>query len=497
MGSSAPSESEALLAAERARAEHSLRESEQRFRSLVETSNDWIWEVDRELVYSYASPRVRELLGYEPEEIVGKRPFDFMPPEEARRVGELVGPMVDRREPLIAVENTNRHRDGRLVVLETSAVPWFDREGQFRGYRGIDRDMTARKQVAQERAMLAAIVELTSDFVAYAAPSGQVLYYNQAARRLLGIGDHEDISAVRIEDTHPAWANAVVLNVGIPTAIREGTWRGESALLSRSGREIPISQVIVAHRAQDGTVQVVSTIARDISERKRTERFREDFIHTVSHDLRTPLAAASAHASVLERLLVNGELEERARRNIQGIHRGIKRMDAMVQELLESVRLEAGQVALNRQRLDLPRFLSELVARVGPALPTQRIFTEVPTDLPPVHADPDRLERILLNLLTNAFKYSPAETRVQLGVRLDGREETIWVADQGPGIAPEECPRLFERFYRTRAGREEGREGLGLGLYIARMFVEAHGGRIWVDSQRGRGSTFSFTMPLA
>ncbi|GAG01199.1 unnamed protein product, partial [marine sediment metagenome] len=127
---------------ERKRAEEALRQSEDRFRSLVESTSDWIWEVDENGVYTYVSPRVRDILGYEPEEVIGKTPFDLMPPEEAARVGDAFGELAASREPLVALENTNLHKDGHLVVLETSGVPVFDADGTFRGYRGVDRDIT-------------------------------------------------------------------------------------------------------------------------------------------------------------------------------------------------------------------------------------------------------------------------------------------------------------------------------------------------------------------
>ena len=120
--------------------------SEARFRALVETTSDWVWEVDRDTVYTYASPKVKELLGYEPEEVIGKTPFDLMPTDEARRISKLFQPIAKAREPFAGLVNTNRHKDGRLVVLETSGVPIFDAQGNFTGYRGIDRDITERKQ---------------------------------------------------------------------------------------------------------------------------------------------------------------------------------------------------------------------------------------------------------------------------------------------------------------------------------------------------------------
>jgi len=131
---------------ERRQIQESLRQSEEKFRALVESTNDWIWETDRQGRYTYVSPRVEVLLGYQPDEILGKSPFDLMPPEEARRVGETFRQLIEKRAPLVALENTNLHKDDHLITLETSGLPFFDENGELAGYRGIDRDITERKQ---------------------------------------------------------------------------------------------------------------------------------------------------------------------------------------------------------------------------------------------------------------------------------------------------------------------------------------------------------------
>ncbi|MBT8407834.1 MAG: PAS domain S-box protein, partial [Deltaproteobacteria bacterium] len=132
------------------RAEKTLRQSEEGFRSLVETTTDWFWEVDENAVYTYSSPKIHDILGYEPEEVLGNTPFSLMPPEEADRIANIFAPYAKSRKPFKLLENTNVHKDGHLVVLETSGIPIFDFNGVFRGYRGIDRDITERKRAEEE-----------------------------------------------------------------------------------------------------------------------------------------------------------------------------------------------------------------------------------------------------------------------------------------------------------------------------------------------------------
>ena len=135
-------------------AEGALHQSEQRFRSLVETTSDWVWEIDGESRYRYASPKVKDLLGYEPEEVVGRTPFHFMPPGEAERVSALVRIIAGSHMPFSRLENVNLHKEGYEVVLETSGVPIFDGKGEYAGYRGIDRDITARTRSERDKEYL-------------------------------------------------------------------------------------------------------------------------------------------------------------------------------------------------------------------------------------------------------------------------------------------------------------------------------------------------------
>lgn len=146
---------------ERSRSENTLRHSEARFRDLVESTSDWVWEVNAQGVYTYASPQIKDLLGYSQEEILGKTPFDLMPPEEAKRVGDIFADITSRLQPIVALENTNIHKNGKRVVLETSGVPFFDDNNNYCGYRGIDRDISKRKQFERKLQNLAHYDQLT------------------------------------------------------------------------------------------------------------------------------------------------------------------------------------------------------------------------------------------------------------------------------------------------------------------------------------------------
>lgn len=181
--------------------ERALRESEQRFRSLVETTSDWVWEVDEHGFYTYASPKVKELLGYDPGEVIGKKPFDFIPLEEAERMAKLFRDIVKSREPFTRLKNTNVHKDGHLVVLETSGVPIFEKDGNFTGYRGIDRDITERERAEEDRKNLEARIQRMEKMEALGTLAGRVAH--DLNNILSGIVGYPDLILMQMPDDSP------------------------------------------------------------------------------------------------------------------------------------------------------------------------------------------------------------------------------------------------------------------------------------------------------
>jgi signal transduction histidine kinase len=215
---------------------------------------------------------------------------------------------------------------------------------------------------------------------------------------------------------------------------------------------------------------------------------REDLLRAVSHDLRNPLQVVLLQG---QRLL-RGPEGDPTRRPAQAILAATRRMDRMLRDLADAARSESGKLEVTPAVVELRPFVDGFLEVADGVLERPRVENAIPASAPRVLADPDRLDRILVNLVGNALKYS--HERVVVSADDAGDEVRISVADHGPGIAPEDLPRIFDRYYRGQ--RHEG-EGLGLGLFIVRKLVEAHGGRIWADSQPGQGSTFTFTLPAA
>ncbi len=231
----------------------------------------------------------------------------------------------------------------------------------------------------------------------------------------------------------------------------------------------------------------------DVTDLRLIEQAREDYLRIISHELRQPLSVIMTQAQLAERL---ADWPERVRKGARAIATTAWRMNTMIQDLVYSARLESGGLVTRRQPVDLPAVVRDLLARVKEAMDTARVCIQTAETPPPVLADLDHIERIMVNLLSNALKYSTHGSRVTVAFRRDDGEVITSVADSGQGIAPEDLHRLFERYYRVPAVRDQ-EEGLGLGLYITKKLVEAHGGEIWVESEPGNGSTFFFSLPIA
>jgi signal transduction histidine kinase len=219
---------------------------------------------------------------------------------------------------------------------------------------------------------------------------------------------------------------------------------------------------------------------------------REDLLRALAHDVRSPLGVITMNAAMLAR---DSAGSDAVRRRARAIEKGAASVLGMLNDLVDTARLESGHFPLDRRPVDLARFAVELKAHLDGTLPLDRLEVAIPDGLPAAHVDPQRFERILVNLLSNAVKYSPPPSPIVLGAAVRERDLVVSVADSGPGISQQDLPRIFQKYFRAKGAQK--RDGLGIGLYSTRLLVQAHGGRIWVESTPGKGTTFYVALPLA
>jgi signal transduction histidine kinase len=234
---------------------------------------------------------------------------------------------------------------------------------------------------------------------------------------------------------------------------------------------------------------------REMESLREVARLKDEFLGQVSHELRTPLTIIHGYSE----LMVDGLLDEPGaiRQSADEIHTSSTLMLRLVDDLLDTSRLDAGRIQLMTETVDLAGWLARVASAFGQANPTHRVVAQLPSQLPAVHADLDRLGQVMNNLLSNAVRYSAAGSEIRVGAAVAGEQVELQVVDHGSGIAAHDCERIFEKFYRGKHGATLAVRGTGLGLAVARQLVEAHGGSIGVRSAVGHGSTFWVRLPIA
>jgi len=295
---------------ENKRAEENLRKSEKKYRDLTESTSDWVWELDENGIYTYASSRVKDLLGYEPREIIGKSPFDLMHQEEARRVAEEFSAIAKAKRPFAGLENTNLHKDGRLVVLETSGVPIFDAEGNFKGYRGIDRDITERRRaeetLKESEKRYKRLIEANTDYIfTVEVKNDQPVKttHGPACVKITGYTseEYEKNPKLWIQMVQEGDRDAVIRQA---EAVFSGKAKPlEHRIITKEGRIKWVSNIPVPRYDGKGRLISYDGLISDITERRKAEEFIKDILQSVGEGflvINTEYKIMSANRSYLE-----------------------------------------------------------------------------------------------------------------------------------------------------------------------------------------------------
>ncbi|HEY8475996.1 MAG TPA: HAMP domain-containing sensor histidine kinase, partial [Chloroflexota bacterium] len=250
-------------------------------------------------------------------------------------------------------------------------------------------------------------------------------------------------------------------------------------------------------RGPDGTVASALVVCQDIAPVKALLRSREDWVGVLARDLQEPLAAVSGLVGLLRRLLEERGLPEEAAKMLRLIATATGHLNRLVADLVDACHVDMGTLGLNKQTIDLLALLRQTVESAHEAAQGRRVRLEIVETLPPIEADADRVRQVVDTLLLAAVQHGYPDTEIRIEANRQGDEALISVTTEGPGIPPDAFAQLFTRFYRSPSARKERVPHVGLGLYISRGIVEAHGGRIWAESTPQERTTFRFTLPIA
>jgi len=370
----------------------------------------------------------------------------------------------------------------------------------FAGGMALWRSLRDRERTGRDLARLADVVATCDDAIISETLDGRILTWNKGAQQIYGFGTEETIGrqlSVIVPVTHQKEVREMLARVGGGERLRHF----QTKRLTKDGRLIDVSLTVSPLYDAAGCIYGVSTISHDITEQKKMEEevrraieIRSRFIAIASHELRSPLTAIREGIALIAEGL-RGPVSPGQIELLAVALRNIDRLSRLSKDILDFEKIESGQLRLIPAWHDLCEILDDVVKTVRPLADEKGLALTVDVDegLPRVVCDKDKVIQVLLNLVNNAVKFTKAGS-VKIEVRKDFKALQVSVRDTGPGIAEEDKPLLFQSFQQFGAPSEQ--EGSGLGLFIARQIVQAHGGRIWAESEGGRGSAFRFTLPL-
>jgi len=473
-------------------ADEALAQSETKYRTLVEYSNDLIWMLDMEGRFTYANARAQEVSGYDLSDWLGK---SFAPMISARDLPRMrrVLRAASGGEPQHYVI-VPRRRDGSRFVLSVNAAPIYQ-AGEMVGSVHFGRDITDQKRaqeaVRESEERYRTLVEASPDGILVVV-RGKLVFANAAAATLLGAESAPDLMGRPVSELVPAedrdsWDRQVTASPP-ETGGRPFT----RVFLRLDGR--PVDVEIAAIPTRYGKKRGTHIVFRDVSERKQIDQMKSDFIAMVSHELRTPLAVILGNAQIIHRVSSGDDPAQISKSAAKILRRG-EVMANLVDSLLDLSQIQSGAFILDIHDVDMAALIRSSAESI-PLGDRHTLELDVASDLPRLRCDPRRLSMAITNLVGNAAKFSPDGGQILVSAVRRGGSLRISVRDEGVGIPRGDLGRIFDRFTQSDMSTTRAFPGVGMGLHIARQVCEAHGGRISVSSSVGKGSTFTIELPI-
>jgi PAS domain S-box-containing protein len=513
---------------ERKRAEEALRESEQMLRRINDSMLDMIGMSDVDGIFRYITPSCKNILGYEPEELIGRSVFELVHPKDLEHV---IGKFVAARESLKPdkIVYRYRHKEGHYVWLESMGNPLFDEDGNLIGATFGTRDVTERRRTQERlerlnRAFLSQGPDPRENIQLLVTTGREILNgHLMCYWRVNGKGDGVIPVAAAGEVEEVAERAATLLCqhlartgqnrlVVIEDLLAEEEFRaildelGEMPSCSIMGYPVVLKKDLIGYlcllncpgREFAGEeVEIMGMLARAITieeERWASEEGLRDFINIASHELRHPITILRGYTETLQ--TYRDRIDEGMRKELlDAIAKGADRLTKLLDQLLDTSRIERGKLLLRREEVSLRPLVEQATREMQAKGASNRFLVRVPEGLETCLVDPEKFIQLLVILLENAVNYSPEESEVEVEVTSFDGEMLLSVLDRGQGVPQEDRERIFDRFYQVEDVDHHSISGLGLGLYIARQIVEAHGGRIWHEPRSGGGSIFRVMIP--
>jgi len=511
--------------AERKRMEEELQESEEKYRSLVKNVKLGVCRSTPEPAGRFleVNPAMEDITGYCREELLQMNVADlYVNPEQRKPILDETASGTGK----VTKELRFRKKDGTEIVISDTKSAVRGDDGKVLHFDGIIEDITERKQAEEGLIRLSNAVKMSTDSIVIGDLEAKIIDVNEATLKMYGTDNMRDLigknsfELIAPEDREKALE-------GMREVLEKGYVKDrEYHIITKDGSQILVEMNSSIMKDADGKPIGFVSVSRDITERKQaeaalrgmnarlraqqkelTEKSRElevasqaksEFLASMSHELRTPLNAVIGFSELMVDG-IPGDINEEQRQCLSDILSSGQHLLDLINDVLDLSKVEARKIELKLENLNLADIINNVAQTVKPMLDDNRhkLRVNVEEGLPQVRADKSRLRQIFLNLLSNAVKFTPAggELGIEAGRNSDWCQ--VSVIDNGTGIRQEDQERIFEAFTQVDTLPDGKKEGTGLGLTVTKQLVELGGGRIWVESEYGKGSKFAFTLPLA
>ena len=503
---------------DRKKAEELLKESKERYAFAIAGTNDGLWDWNIETNENYMSPRFKEILGYQDNELENDVEvfFNALHPDDFERINEEVREHFEKHVPY----NTDyrlRHKDGSYIWIHAKGQAVWDDDGKPLRMAGSISDITDRKQAEEalkmSEARLAGILDIEPEAVIAIGAKMNIRLFNQSAERIFGY-DADKVLGRSLEMLMPERFRKGHRKHVEEFDRSEDTYRlmderQEIAGLRKDGTEFPASASV--SKLEIGGEIINTVLLQDITKRKEAEKALIDakneaekanhtkshFLAAVSHELRTPLNAILGLAQILEGQYFGPLGDKKYQEYAEDICSSGEYLLALIDDLLDISMIEAGKQALEKEKLSIGKVVADSVKLVDQKALNGGInlMANVPENLPPLYADLRATRQILLNLLSNAIKFTPKGGKITVSAKALKKNTTIKVADTGRGISAEILPGLTDMFVRSEKDPYVAEKGWGLGLSITKSLVDLHNGKLDIKSKVGKGTTVTVTLP--
>lgn len=469
--------------------------------AIVATSDDAIISKTLEGIITSWNPAAERLFGYSEKEAVGKH-ISLIIPHDRLSEEDLIISNISAGKKIDHFETMRVAKDGKMIPISVSISPVLNKHGDIIGASKIVRDLSEQKEASKRKGILAAIVDTSDDTIISKTLEGIITSWNKAAVKMFGYTEAEAIGKHVSLIIPPDRLNEESFIIGqVSKGIKVDHF--QTVRQAKSGKLIPISLSVSPVTDEKGNIIGASKVARDISaeqasqeqaaklfkQLKELNAKKDEFIGLASHELKTPLTSIMGYLQIISRRIN----DEQCLGFLEKSKQQVKRLISLVNDLLDVSKIEAGKLHFDRSDFNLCDIINDAIDLVSHANQYSSITFHPSVSQCVVKGDANRIEQVVVNFLTNAIRYSPNDSPIEICMNTTASEVSVGVKDHGIGIATEQLEHIFKKFYRVD---NKHISGLGIGLHLCHEIITRHKGRIWVESLPEQGSTFWFTLPI-